>query len=352
MFMVGVSFTYSYAKRKKMGHSNLRMFGHTLWRSLILVVLGILLISNTRTSTNWSLVNVLTQIGLGYSFLFLMWRRSVLAQFAVATVVLAAVWAGYYYYPQIRDHDPADVMVAQLDRGVSDEWAQRHLVAVDRPWHKNANLGHQVDEWLLNQLPRQQEFEYQRGGYPTINFIPSFVTMLFGLMSGELLRSNRSCGFKLVLLILAGAAGLSAGWIIDATGLCPLVKRIWTPSWTLFSGGWCCLILAAVYFLFDILPLRFLALPFVVVGVNSMAIYCMSMLLKPWVAQTFERHFGEQVFRLRSRWGDDLYRLWFVDDTLEQTIILYQPTIQAVMIGLVFWLTCCWMYRQRIFLRI
>ena len=40
---------------------------HAVWRSVVLVLLGIFLISNGRDSTNWSLMNVLTQIGLGYA---------------------------------------------------------------------------------------------------------------------------------------------------------------------------------------------------------------------------------------------------------------------------------------------
>jgi uncharacterized membrane protein len=40
---------------------------------------------------------------------------------------------------------------------------------------------------------------------------------------------------------------IGAGVTIEEWGLCPIVKRIWTPSWVLFSGGWCFLILAAFY---------------------------------------------------------------------------------------------------------
>ena len=55
---------------------------------------------------------------------------------------------------------------------------------------------------------------------------------------------------------MAGAAGLAIGLALDRAGICPNVKRIWTPSWVLFSGGWCFLILAAFYVVIDWAGLR------------------------------------------------------------------------------------------------
>ena len=80
MFMVGVSLAYSYAKRRRMGHSYVRMLSHACWRSIVLVFLGVFLSSNGGRSINWTFANVLCQIGLGYSFLFLLWRRSLRTQ--------------------------------------------------------------------------------------------------------------------------------------------------------------------------------------------------------------------------------------------------------------------------------
>jgi predicted acyltransferase len=33
--------------------------------------------------------------------------------------------------------------------------------------------------------------------------------------------------------------------------ICPIVKRIWTPSWAIFSGGLVVLLLAGFYWLVD-----------------------------------------------------------------------------------------------------
>jgi predicted acyltransferase len=328
MFMVGAAMAFSYAKRKQQGQSYPRMLAHAVWRSIVLILLGIFLISNSMQSTNWSLMNVLTQIGLGYTFLFLLWGRPWQVQAVVAIVILAGTWLAYDLYP----YSGIDVSRGAPEVGVTQVWAERNLADVPPAWHKNANIGHAVDLWLLNLLPQKQPFRYSGGGYQTINFIPSLATMLFGLMCGELLRSGRSASSKLWILLLAGLFGLGTGLVLDMTGICPLVKRIWTPSWALFSTGWCCLILAGLYSVCDVLGYRKWAFPLVVVGVNSIAIYCMDMLLKNWTASTWQKHLGRDFF---YSWGAE-----------------NEPSMRAIFVGLSFWLVCLWMYRQKIFIRI
>src|SRR5262249_42448740 len=136
--------------------------------------------------------------------------------------------------------------------GLTTQWADEHLKGVSPAWHKNANVGHAIDLQILNWMPRDKEFTYSSGGYQTLNFLPSLATMIFGLMCGELLRSPRSAREKLQILLYAGVGGLVVGQLLNLTGVCPLVKRLWTPSWALFSTGWCCLILAGLYGLVDV----------------------------------------------------------------------------------------------------
>ncbi len=327
MFMVGVSMAYSYVRRQAEGQSWARMFGHACWRGVALALLGIFLISNSRPSTEWSLMNVLTQIGLGYPFLFLLWGRSVRTHAIAAAALLLGTWLLYVLWPT-RGIDPAQ---GAPQVGVTAAWAKQNLAEVGPAWHKNANAGHAIDLWLLNLLPRREPFTFNGGGYQTVNFIPSLATMLFGLMCGELLRSSRAARDKLRLLLIAGFAGIAAGLLWQALG-CPLVKRIWTPSWALWSTGCCCLILGGLYGLIDVAGWRRWTFPLVVVGMNSIAIYAMGMLLKPWTAKTLQTHLGADLFQLLGSANS--------------------PALQATLTGLVFWLICLWMYRRRIFLRI
>src|SRR5439155_25743922 len=99
-FMVGLAAAFSYAKRRQLGQSHAGMFGHAVWRSLVLIFLGIFLTSNwSRTGTVWSLMNVLSQIGLGYWLLFLLWVRPFRIRVWSAAAILVATWALYVVYP-------------------------------------------------------------------------------------------------------------------------------------------------------------------------------------------------------------------------------------------------------------
>jgi predicted acyltransferase len=112
----------------------------------------------------------------------------------------------------------------------------------------------------------------------------------------------------------------------------PIVKRVWTPSWALYSTGWCLLILGTLYAVIDLRGWRKWTFPLLVVGMNSIAIYGMSQMLKPWVAKTLQTHLGENVFKIFGAAN--------------------APLVQYTMVGLVFWFVCYWMYRRKIFLRI
>ena len=76
MFMVGVAMPFSFSRRVQAGQSPARRFAHVAWRALVLIGLGVFLSSNGEPLTNFTFVNVLTQIGLGYAFLYLVSQRS------------------------------------------------------------------------------------------------------------------------------------------------------------------------------------------------------------------------------------------------------------------------------------
>jgi heparan-alpha-glucosaminide N-acetyltransferase len=65
------------------------------------------------------------------------------------------------------------------------------------------------------------------------------------------LRSELSMMAKIKRLVVAGVLGILLGLLIDALGICPLAKRIWTPSWRIFSAEWVTLMLAGLVAVID-----------------------------------------------------------------------------------------------------
>src|SRR2546426_939011 len=85
-FLAGVALAFSYASRKARGQTWGEMLRHALIRSVALVLLGVFLRSLGRPQTYWTFEDVLSQIGLGYTFLFLLAGTKPRAQMAAAAL--------------------------------------------------------------------------------------------------------------------------------------------------------------------------------------------------------------------------------------------------------------------------
>lgn len=338
MFMVGVSMPFSYGKRKKADHTYWQSFLHAAWRGVVLVLLGVFLRSMNQPSTNWFFMDVLSQIGLGYIFLFLLWDRSVKIQLAAFLVILVGYWSFFAFWSlPDADFDPASV-------GVKKQFAEVQYEGFEAHWNMNTNPGHDFEVWLLNAIPRAngKPFEFSSGGYVTLNFIPALATMIMGLMAGGLLYSEMSSRDKFLLLFMSGLLCIGIGFGLEYFGFCPIVKRIWTPSWAIYSGGFCLVILSFFYLVVDIIKLRWLFFPAVVVGMNSIMIYFMGWTMHRQTTLFLKRHFGENIFQLT--WVESLFPAY--DPTL------YEPMVRHTAVFLVFWLVLYWMYRSRLFVRV
>ncbi len=323
-FLVGVAVPFSIAGRIARGQSFGKMFGHTVWRSFLLIALGIFLRSIGRKQTNFTFEDTLTQIGLGYTFLFLLGLRSVKWQWSALALILVGYWSAFAIYPLPgADFDWAAA-------GARSDW-QHNLHGFAAHWNKNTNAAWAFDRWFLNLFPREKPFLFNGGGYATLSFIPTLGTMILGLIAGGWLKSNLAHREKLVRFCIAGAAGLAIGLALHWLGICPIVKRIWTPSWTLFSASWCFLFLAAFYALIEMQQRHRWFFPLTVIGMNSIAAYCIAHLFDGFVTGALNTNLGPRFFKLFTP---------------------YDPLVRGALVLFIFWLMLFWMYRRRVFLKI
>lgn len=325
-FLVGVALPYSIASRVAKGGTFGKLFAHALWRSLLLVSLGVFLRSTHSGQTYFTFEDTLSQIGFGYPILFLLGFRPPRWQWAALGVILTGYWLAWALYPV-----PGPGFDYQ-SLGVPLDWFQQHnYTGFAAHWNKNANLGNAFDQWFLNLLPRERPFVYNGGGYLTLSFIPTLGTMILGLIAGRWLR-EASPRIPMKRLLIAGVAGIGIGLLFHFTHICPVVKRIWTPSWTLFSGGACFLLLAGFSWLIDVKGNTKWAFPLVVIGMNSIVAYLLPHLVEGFVIDSFRIHLGPQFFQ-------------FLGTGLE-------PFLQGIAVLLVFWAVLFWMYRRKIFVKI
>ena len=98
-FLVGVALPYSLRSRQRKGESFRRMLFHTIWRSVILVALGIFLRSTDSPMTYFTFEDTLTQIGLGYTFGFLLAFVLPRWQWISFAAILFGYWLAWALYP-------------------------------------------------------------------------------------------------------------------------------------------------------------------------------------------------------------------------------------------------------------
>ena len=98
-FLAGASLPFSIASRHAAGERFGRMFTHAVWRSAALIFLGIFLRSLNSNQTYWTFEDTLTQIGLGYVFLFLLAFAALRIQIGALVVILAGYWAAFALWP-------------------------------------------------------------------------------------------------------------------------------------------------------------------------------------------------------------------------------------------------------------
>ena len=324
-FLVGAALPFSIASRKRKGEAFGHMFGHAVRRALILIFLGIFLRSLTSPQTYFTFEDTLTQIGLGYVFLFLLGFTRARTQAVVLILILICFWAAFALYPA----PGPQFEYARV--GVPQNWTHNYTGFLSH-WNKNSNLSWAFDVWFLNLFPREHPFVFNEGGWSTLSFIPTLGTMIMGLLAGEWLKAAGSKAQKLRGLISAGIGLVLLGLACQWTGICPIVKRVWTSSYTLYSGGLVVLILAGFYALIEWKGWRRWAFPLVVVGMNSIAVYVMSWTMSDFFGNALDRHVGGAIAAIAG-------------PTL-------QPVLHGFAIMLIFWLILLWMYRRKIFLRI
>jgi predicted acyltransferase len=303
-FLVGVALPYSIASRIAKGGTFGRMLAHAIWRSLLLIALGVFLRSIGRPMTYFTFEDTLSQIGLGYTFLFLLAFQSPRRQWIALGVILAGYWALWALYP-------------------APTWAAH--------WAKEMNAGVAFDRWFLNLFPRTAPFLNNGGGYLTLSFIPTLGTMLLGLIAGQWLR-GAAPGIPFRKFLIAAGATIAGGLLLHVIGVNPIVKRIWTPAWTLYSGGLCFLFLAGFCWLTEVKGWRRWAFPLVVIGMNSIAAYMIAHLWERFLIDSFRTNLGPRAFQVFGAG--------------------YEPLVRGLAVLAVYWLCLWWMHRRRLFLKV
>ncbi len=296
MFIAGTAMAFSLQKQRDNGIIWSASFSKTLKRSGWLFFWGVLNYAVRPGGLSFELWNVLTQLSFTtlLAFLIFNWKSSWQMLFCIALLLLTE---GLYRFTDIP--------------------------GFDQPFTDQHNFGNYMDLVLMGKI--------NKDGWVAINCIPTAVHTIAGALAGKFLLQKTN---KVTPLIWWGIATLSAGLLLDFTGITPIIKRIATSSFTLASLGWCLLGLALFYWWIDIRKHHKNLLIFTVMGMNAIFIYL----------------FFEIV---GSRWFNDY--ISFITNGLMQLISIPE-TMQHIISSLVIfgleWGICYFLYKKKIFFKL
>ena len=301
LFIAGVSFPFSMAKRLAGGATKASLVWHTVRRGLTLILFG--LVFNNLLKLDFAhlrFYGVLQFIGFTWMVAALLYVfLSTKARAVVAVCLLVGSWLLF-----------------------------RFVAAPDFPdaalFSPEGHLGCWFDRTVFGPAHTYQKLFDPEG---SAGILPGIVTPMLGMFAGELLRSSLS-GAKKTLILLGAAAGLVAAGLLMMLSM-PIVKALWSSTFVLVVGGYSAAMLAVFYWIVDVKGWRGWTLFFKVIGMNSITIY---------MTQRIVNLHGVSSFLFGG------------------TVSLLSPTWQSVGSSAAYILTCWlflyFLYRKNIFLKV
>jgi predicted acyltransferase len=168
----------------------------------------------------------------------------------------------------------------------------------------DGNLGAYLDRKVFGAHLWAQSKTWDPEGL--LSTVPAMATTLLGGVAGLWLGSRASGGRKAMGLVGAGIIAVGAGlaWSL----VFPLNKALWTSSYVWFTAGSAAVFLALCYALIDVKGWKAWSRPFVILGLNAIALFVLSGLLTKFLSfHKVTGPDGSPVSLLRY-----IYTAWFV----------------------------------------
>lgn len=174
-----------------------------------------------------------------------------------------------------------------------------------------------------------------------LSTIPAVVTALFGVLTGQWLRSDRSQYEKVAGLFVVGASCIVIGWCWNP--FFPINKALWTSSYVFFTGGLALEFLGLCYWLIDVKKYRRWAKPFVVFGVNAIALFVGSAMMEI-LMERIELPWGAGQISLQG-W---IFQKWFLSWAAP-----VNASLAFAICFILVWLGLMWiLYARKIFIKV
>lgn len=250
VFIMGVAIAYAFARRFESGESKKKIYLKIIRRTVVLFLLGLIL--NGFPSYDFHtirIMGVLQRLALCYFFasiIFLNFSAKVQAYIGVGLLVL--YWMLMKLAPVPGYGAGVLTNTGNLSAHIDNLLLSGHIWSGSRLWDPEGPL----------------------------STIPAIASCIIGVLTGDFLKSQKSGYEKVTWIYLVGSIGMVLGSILDIWF--PINKNLWSPSFVVFTSGMALVFLASFYFIVDIKGHKKIGQPFVVFGMNALALYFLSEL--------------------------------------------------------------------------
>jgi predicted acyltransferase len=245
VFIIGVAIPLAFARRVERGGSKRDLYLKIIRRTLIIFALGMFLAGFPFFELSTIRIpGVLQRLAVCYLFASVIFLNTkVRAQVIITAALLIIYW----------------LLLTRLN---APGFATGDL-------SKEGSVASFIDRVIFGPHIWKQGKVYDPEGL--LSTIPAIATALFGVLTGQWIRTNKSGYEKVAGLFVAGAVCIVIGWAWNP--FFPINKSLWTSSYVFFTGGLALEFLALCYWLIDIKKIQWWTKPFVVFGVNAITLF-------------------------------------------------------------------------------
>ena len=281
LFIVGVAIALALGKRKAAGYDHGAIIKKILGRTAIIFGIGLFLaLFPYFDFQNIRVAGVLQRIALVYGISALIFLKAKNWK-TVAWVCVAMLIA--YWLMMVLIPVPIDpVLQAAIASGEIDT---AHGMFTLEPLTKisdnfiapNLQRGTNLEAYIDRLLTPGRLYQKTWDPEGLLSTIPSVSTCLIGVLTGLWIKSKTEVYKKLTGILGAGAILLGIAYIWSLAF--PFNKNLWSSSYVLLSGGIALLTLGVIYWITDVLNYKKGTKPFVIYGMNALAVYVLSGIL-------------------------------------------------------------------------
>jgi predicted acyltransferase len=319
LFIVGVAITLS---RRSASTASI------LKRGAVIFAVGLFLAGFPRFDpSHWRIPGVLQRIAICYAVAAI-YYRAVLTRRGAAAPTPGRTGA----------YAPLAVAAAVL---MLVYWAVMMLVPVPGGTAGNLTAGNDLGAYVDRAIFGSHTWKPTWDPEGLLSTVPAIATTLLGTIAGLWMRSDATPARKAGVLALAGVVAIAIGELWNVAF--PINKNLWTSSYVMFTAGAAAVFLALCYWVLDVKQWRAWAKPFVILGMNALALFAFSALMVKTMAR-ISITLDDGTTMSSSRW---IYAKLF-----EPFLAPKNASLAYALANLaVLFLVLLWMYRRKIFLK-